>query len=401
MKRGSALLMALVTIAVLSVMVLSFSYEARQQSGINLYVRERNRVMRLVDAGQILAEIVLLKYNDVSEWTQDQETDKLLEEDRWILEKQNLKSYGQCKIGPILLDEENPESGTVTVEIETANSGSKGVININNLYSGAGDEKYMERWWMIFLSHNIPEELNTPKEGKINLWNILISSWNDWRDTDEEVTTMDGENAGAEKKWYEDEDEDRDIDEEDRRRPRNGPISDIRELGYIRGWRDYPQVLTGGVINPWESNKDDQIKVRGLEDLFTTVGTSKININTCSSLDALVTVPGVYEDPEDNNALEEAQAVAQAILDALKTMPTDYDVDESRDWWPFKDWNDLSERVEEDVGSEASQYFSYTADASTIFKVKIIGESMGMTHEANAECYIRDSKVRYIKWRED
>ena len=254
---------------------------------------------------------------------------------------------------------------------------------------------------MIFLSHNIPEELNTPKDGKINLWNILISSWNDWRDTDDDVTTVDGENAGAEKKWYEDEDDDRDIDEEDRRRPRNGPISDIRELGYIRGWRDYPQVLTGGIINPWESNKDDQINVRGLEDLFTTVGTSKININTCSSLDALVTIPGVYEDPEDNNALEEAQAVAQAILDALKTMPTDYDVDESREWWPFKDWNDLTERVEEDVGNSASQYFSYTADASTIFKVKIIGESMGMTHEANGECYIKDSKVRYIKWRED
>ena len=33
MKRGSALLMALVTIAVLSIMVISFVYEARQQGG--------------------------------------------------------------------------------------------------------------------------------------------------------------------------------------------------------------------------------------------------------------------------------------------------------------------------------------------------------------------------------
>ena len=261
-RKASALLMALVTIAVLSVMVLSFSYEARQQSGINLYVRERNRVIRLIDAGQTLAEIVLLNYSSVADWSEDADMEKLLEDDRWVREKQDLKSFGQCKIGPILLDEKNPESGTITVEIQSANSGSQGVININNLYSGAGDAKYMERWWMIFLSHDIPEELDTPKDGKINLWNILISSWNDWRDQDNDVSNIDGEDSGAESKWYEDEDEEQDIDEEDRRRPRNGPIVDIHELGYLRGWREYPQVLTGGVINPWERNKDDQITVR-------------------------------------------------------------------------------------------------------------------------------------------
>ena len=48
-QRGSALLMALWIIAVLSVMVLSFAFEAHQQTGINVYVRERNRVNRLVE----------------------------------------------------------------------------------------------------------------------------------------------------------------------------------------------------------------------------------------------------------------------------------------------------------------------------------------------------------------
>ena len=59
MRRGSALLMALWIIAILSVMVLSFANEAHLQTGINVYVRERNRVNRLVDAGQILAEVVI------------------------------------------------------------------------------------------------------------------------------------------------------------------------------------------------------------------------------------------------------------------------------------------------------------------------------------------------------
>ena len=48
--------MALWIIAVLSVMVLSFSFEAHQQTGINVYVRERDRVNRLVEPGRIRVE---------------------------------------------------------------------------------------------------------------------------------------------------------------------------------------------------------------------------------------------------------------------------------------------------------------------------------------------------------
>ena len=402
MRNGGALLMALWTMAILSVMVLSFAYEAHQQSGVNVYVRERNRVNRLTDAGQAVAEVVLLKYKDAPDWNKDQDIESLLEDDRWVREKQDLKR-GQCTIGPLVLDADDPDGGTVTVEIQSVNSGSKGVININNLYKGGGDNKYMERWWMIFQSHGIPEELATEKDGTINLWNILIASWDDWRDEDDTVTAIDGEEAGAERKWYEEYEEEEKIDEEDRRRPRNGPIPDVHELAYLRGWREYPAVLTGGVLNPWEK-KDSQIHVKGIEHLFTTVGSSKIILNDQTSVDTLITIPGVYGDAEDKEALEEANVVAQAILNALRTMPEDYDVDESRSWWPFKDWQDLNKRVDdqdEEVGSEANQYLSFEPDDTTIYKIKITGESMGMKHEVSAECYVRDSKVRYISWRED
>ena len=83
----------------------------------------------------------------------------------------------------------------------------------------------------------------------------------------------------------------------------------------------------------------------------------------------------------------------------------DYDVDETRTWWPYKDWNDLCQRVSDaadiQIGSEANQYLTYVPDQSSIFKVKITGESMGMKREVSAECYLKDKKVRYIKWRED
>ena len=406
-RKGSALLMSLVTIAVLSVLVISFVYEARQQAGINVYVRERNRVNRLVEAGQALGEIVLLKYSDVADWNEDQDTDKLLEDDRWLLAKQDLKRYSKCTSGPILLDETRDKDGelvnpsTGKVELQSVNSGETGIININELYNGANDSKYMERWWMIFQSHNIPEELSTEKDGVINLWNILIASWDDWRDQDDTVTAIDGEECGAESKWYEEYEEDNHIDEEDRKRPRNGRIPDVHELAYLRGWREYPQVLTGGVINPWE-HKDNQITVRGLEDLFCTEGSSKININSCKSLDVLVTIPGIFADPERDDAMDEAKVVAQAILDGLSAEPVHRDdYDRNRTWWPYKDWSDLIDRVDEDIGNEAGNYLAYSTDvATTVFKMKITCESKGMTRIVQAECYVKDQKVRYLSWRE-
>ena len=228
MKRGSTLVFALWTIVVLSIMALAFAYEARQHLGINAYVQARNRVTYLIDAGQILAEVVLTKYKDTPEWSEDQDLEKMLEDDVWFKEKQDLKTNSKCVIGPVFLDEENPEASLVTIEIDTANSGDTGVININELYSGSGessgDSKYMERWWMIFKIHNIPEELDTPEDGRINLWNVLIASWNDWRDSDDTITVIDGEECGAENAWYEEEEEelkgkDEEIDEL-RRRPR-------------------------------------------------------------------------------------------------------------------------------------------------------------------------------------
>ena len=415
-RRGSALVFAIWVIAVLSIIVLSFSFEAKQQSGINLYVQQRNRVAHLIDAGKILAEIVLTGYKDVADWTVDQDNEKMLEDDAWFKEKQDLKSSSKCTIGPVFLDEENPEGSLVTIEIETSNSGSSGIININELYTGSEestDSKYMERWWMIFQAHNIPEELDTPEEGRINLWNILIASWNDWRDKDDTVTQIDGEDCGAENEWYEDlEEKYKNIDDDQKtelaRRPRNAPIPDVKELQYIRGFRDYPQVLTGGVINPWDDEKN-HIEVKGIKDLFSTDGSSKININNVSSMEALLTVPGIYSDAKDDDCVEEAREIAEAILAALKQMPEDRDVDESLGTWPFRDWNDMLRRIDDgtspvkssDIGAEAKNYLVFSPEEDTVFKIKITGESMGMSRSVTAEGYVTDKTVRYVKWSEE
>ncbi len=419
MKRGSALIMALWTIAVLSIMVISFAYEARQQKGINIYVQRRNRASHLIEAGKTLAEIVLLDYKSASEWSEDEDSADLLENDAWYEAKRDLKTESKCTIGPVYLDEENPESALVMVEIETLDSASKGVININELYEGSDgttEKNVNERWWMIFRSHNIPEELSTDRDGTVNLWNILIASWKDWRDSDDTVTSISGEECGAEDEWYEElEDKfkgiDDDLKRELSRRPRNGPIPDIRELAYVRGFRDYPQVLTGGIINPWADEKE-QIHVKGIMDLFCIDGSLKININNCKDVDTLATIPGIFDKTEvdRDDVLEEAREVAQAIIDALGQEPEDRDVNKNLSSWPFKDWSDMLARVEDnrnsdvrssDIGSEAQQYLTFGIEDNTIFRIRITVESDGMQRKVEAECYIKDDKVRYVKWIDD
>lgn len=406
MRRGSAMLMVLLTIMALSVLVISFVYEANQQSGLNLYVQQRNRVRRSVDAGRALAEIVMTKYRDAPDWTEGQDTLALLEDDRWIVEKQRLKESGRCTIGPVLLDDTRAEDGsfvnpsTITVEIGPANEDR---INVNTLWKGGGDDRYMERWWMIFRDHGIPETLDTPKEGTVNLWNILISSWDDWRDEDDFVSEIDGEKTGAETEWYEDWEKENGLDREEfmeyRRRPRNGPVPDVHELENVRGFRDYPAVLTGGVLNPWDEGLGEEIRVRGVLDVLCADGPAKINVNSCRSEGVLLTVPGVYRDADADEALDDARETAAAVVAGLSVMPENRDVDPSLSSWPYKDWSELVERVgSENIDSSAEKYFSFNTDQ---FEVVIRGDCAGMSHSVSAKCYVKDGRVRYYEWCEN
>lgn len=404
MRRGSALLMALWVIAVLSIMVLSFASEAHLQTGINVYMRERNRVSRLVDAGRILAEVVLSDYANVSEWSEDEDADKLFEDDRWYKEKRDLKSGRPCVIGPILVDEENPESGTVKVEMRITRG-----LNINELTPDS-DQNWRLRWEMLLKSHGIPEDYEVEaydsqhhSRSRFNLINLLIASFADWVDADDNSTSVDGEDCGAESKWYEEEYDDNNVDDEYKRYPRNGPIPDIKELSYIRGFREFPVVLTGGVLNPEEDPKD-QITVKGIAEMFNTVGSAKVYVNDCTR-DELMTVPGIF-DEEDEEDFEKSTENIDAILGAKSEEP-DYDVDETQSWWQYKDFQDLQQRVADyggnnaQVGTEASNYLLFKPDDTTIFEITIECESMGMTRSVKAKAYLKDKDVRYVEWEED
>ena len=406
MRRASALLMALWIIAVLSIMVLSFASEAHLQTGINVYVRERNRVNRLVDAGRILAEVVISDYASVSEWSEDEDAEQLFEDDRWYKAKRELKSGRPCVIGPILVDEENPESGTVKVDIRIARG-----LNINEL-TPDGDKNWRLRWEILLTKIcGIPEDHEVEaydsqhhSRSRFNLVNLLVASFADWVDADDNATSMDGEDCGAESKWYEEEYEDNKVDDEDKRYPRNGAIPDIKELSYIRGFREFPAVLTGGPLNP-DDDPEEQITVRGIADMFNTLGSAKVYVNDCTR-DELLTVPGIFNE-EDEDDLEKSTEVIDAILGAKGEEP-DYDVDMSLGWWQYKDFQDLQQRVMDyggggsvQVGTEANEYLLFKPDDTTIFEITIECESMEMTRSVRAKAYLKDKDIRYVEWEED
>ena len=126
------------------------------------------------------------------------------------------------------------------------------------------------------------------------------------------------------------------------------------------------------------------------------------------------------------SATEDLNDLVQAILTALKTMPEDDDdIDETRTWWPFKDFGDLEKRVDdvgfsEKVPEDLKEYIRWPGESASSssgksekdkkggasedaekFAMTIIGESLGMKYVVTARCIVEDKKVRYIEWSEN
>lgn len=457
-RRGSVLVMALWIIAILAVMVVSFAFEARQQAGIDIYVRERNRVSRIIDSGRVLGEAVLLGYKDAPDPDikgGEPDWNDAFEEDRWVIEKYDLKTDHKCVIGPIRLDEEDPDEAdedapTITVELKFESATSK--IDINSLT----DEKGLEILKTVLRDSGIDDELEVEIEDadrsgrkKHNLLNLLVASWKDWRDEDDAVSRGPFESGtdynynpqdddGAEKSWYEERDEEDEIPVKDRRVPANGPIKKLEELSYIRGFRDFPSVLTGGRLYDGTEQDDTRGKrgrdemdelenpqLAGIMDNFKVSGGMKLELNDETREKDLKTILGPMYDPEDMSATEDLNDLVRAILTALKTMPEDDDnVDETRTWWPFKNFGDLEKRVDdigfgEKVPEDLKEYIRWPGESAASssgksdkdkkgasedvekFSMTITGESLGMKYVVRARCVVEENKVKYIEWSEN
>lgn len=399
-RRGSALVTVIWVVAVLSLIVLNFAAEAKLQSVVNRHTSERVRVNSLTDAGRVVAEVLLTDYQDVSEAPEDQTVEDMREEfeqDRWIQEKRALKGSSVVETGAIAVDPNDPDSGTFSIKIEAKET----KLNINTLWEG-GNQNWKEIWENVLAGCNVPQEY----------WNELVCSWNDWRDPDDAVSKDllgDAEyesGEGGESEYYREELKSEDGTMEfEPCKPRNGEISDLKELAKVKGFREHPVVLTGGVINP-EEKEENQVTVKSILGYFDVIGTGKVNVNAASK-EILLSIPGIADDLDTSSSFDETgEEIAQAIIDyreqqsAASADTAFYNED---DYGSFKDFSDLQTRISDktghEIGGEAANYLIYAPE--TFFEITIVGAAAGITHTVKAVAMVQDGKVRYIRWQED
>ena len=409
-RRGSAIVGAIWILAVLSVLIATYAVDAQLQTRVNLYLQERVRVDHLTDAGIAIAEVILLDYQNVST---DDETDftEKLEDDRWYMEKVDLKDNRECSTGAVPVDALNPDAGTVTVTIKPMEA----KWNINNLYP-QGDANFAKIWEAVLAVSGVPEDY----------WDSIVNSWCDWRDTDATATVgVKESDEGAETEFYKEAYEDfEDGREEEKNKnylpaSRDGEIADLDDLIHLKGFNEYDEepisaeaLLDGGILNPL-AKKEDQIEVKGIRKYFTVFGSGKINANIADA-DILVTVPGIWQSSStgssafQENDVSNATDIAEAIVEVRQTGNRRENLGGGKlddDVGTFKSFSDLQTRVQDAVGGgtyiqqEAEQYLSYEPDK--FFEISITGASMGITHTVKAVVIVQDGKVRYIRWQED
>lgn len=382
-RGGSAMIIALWTITLLSMLVMSFALDAMLEGRISTYVRQRRRVDYLTQSGVAIAEMLLVEFQNASAASAADDHD-----DRWRESKLRIKR-GQTAVVEDSPDKDDPDSGVVRVEIipETAR------WNINQLNSSAQTGiPYDLVWEAILTAAGVPQEY----------FEELIDCWNDWVDAD---STSSGR-YGAEDEYY------RTLDPP--YLPRNGPIDTVDELRLVKGFSG--AILDGGVLNPEEKRVELQVVVRGIKDLFTTYGNSgKINVNAAPK-EILMLIPevdeitagAIVEEREGRYAgvSSHGRRVSSGAADrrsgtsagaaGTAAGAAGAAAGDSEDY-SFKSVGDFISRIP----GISSGVDRYVETQSTTFRVRIEGMAAGITHTIEAIAEVEGSKVRYLRWRED
>ncbi len=400
-RSGSALIIAIWTVALLSILVLSFSFDAILEGRIATYVRQRQRVNYLTQSGIAIAEMLLEKQRNVSATSVT-----TAEEDRWKAPALRIKR------GQTAIIDEPLGDGIIHIEIipeqsrwninKLCNSAQGGGAAANKQNTSQAPSQYDLVWEQIFETAGVPEEMIPD----------MIDCWNDWTDMD---STISGRN-GAEDEYYKLEEDPKTREPRIPYTARNGPIDTIDELRLIKGF--VPAILDGGILNPEEKRPDQQIVVRGIKELFTTYGDGKINVNAAPR-EVLMTIPDM-DDITAGAIIEEREGRGMGGMSRSSSTsatggksstssknttssksstgsknPTGTG-DEEEDF-SFKSVGDFMSRVP-GIPTSVQQFITVN---SSVFRLNIEGRSAGISHHIVAIAELNGEKVRYLRWRED
>ncbi len=245
---GSALIVVLWVLLMLSMLVASFAYDMKIEGTITSYARNRLKAQEIAQAGISWTEAMLAR---------------------------ETPNHFNTDGGLALEDGEDPDMALAAYNI------SRG-IGVSNIKKDLGDGSFTisvmpeeSRRNVNTLTDQDWEEILDQAGVPKDKWDEIIDCFKDWIDPDDNHHLN-----GAEKddeyytsRGYE---------------PKNGPIDTVDELLLIKGFT--PALLYGGE-SPY-NQKDPPL--RGIAGLLTTWGDGRVNVNSASR-DVLMTLPNIED----------------------------------------------------------------------------------------------------------
>ncbi|MBP5542517.1 MAG: general secretion pathway protein GspK [Kiritimatiellae bacterium] len=355
-KSGSALILVLWVIGLLSMIVVSFAFDAHLEGKLISSSRRRMKANYYALSGFELAKSFL----DHSREITGDETDQEKEEDQRYEQAISLHFGRTVQLSHDFTEADGETVvGTVTVDIEPIES----LRNVNKLTE--------EDWERIF-----ERVMGLPE----TYWPDLIDSFFDWTDEDD----TERENGAETEDYYE-------------TLPKpyaaaNAPLDSVRELRLIKGFDE--AILTGGIYDPDRTGQSNLVISNGVQRLLTVYGEGKVNINALPAgqdgYDILMTLPGV-----------EDELTALAILEEREE-GGNLNASDENDFRAFRSAEDAHERLKNIVDDE--EFFNFISTGSEIFRITCIGsiESMGrVSKRISAIVYATDDIWRILRWDEE
>ncbi|MDH3981364.1 MAG: type II secretion system protein GspK [Kiritimatiellaceae bacterium] len=250
-KEGAALMVALWTLVILSLIVGSFAFEVNLEGMLVSHKRKRFRAEMMALSGLEYGKAILDQQQKAKEF----EIEGMGEDKDGFMQAALRTQRGLSTSSTIEFD----DGGKFTVTIESADGGR----NVNMLVR--------DQWLDIFEMANIPS----------TDWDMMIACLKDWIDESDEsqINGAESDDPFYEKAGYP---------------VKNGPLDSVEELLLIKGWG--PEILYG---KPADEDSDE---IFGIAKLLTVWGDGKVNLNTASE-DLLLSF-SEYEDWELSSVFE-------------------------------------------------------------------------------------------------
>ncbi|NCD32128.1 MAG: hypothetical protein EOL87_01800 [Spartobacteria bacterium] len=242
---GSALIVALWVLLILSMLIGSFAFDMHIESGITSYQRKRLKAMYLSRAGVEFGKLIIGKIADVSETGEGEAgSDRQLTDGAVRLKRGSSATYSREMGG-----------GTFRLSIVP----EKGRRNINTLTK--------DEWEELLDQANVPDDE----------WDEMIDCLTDWIDENDfkQLNGAESDDSYYEEAGYE---------------VKNAPLDTVDELLLVKG---FSQEILFGTPRSFELEDEDD-RIQGMAKWLTTWGDGKVNINSASR-EVLLSIPGIDE----------------------------------------------------------------------------------------------------------